>query len=239
MDRDDAETAARALVAVRFPGARAAWLAGSVVAGTATPTSDLDVTVLLPGPPAPFRESLVHAGWPVELFVHTAGSVDRWLAKDRERRRPTLGRLIGEGRLLLDVDGTGAAVAQRWRAFLAAGPGPLSAGERDALRYGLTDLLDDLVDATTPAVRAAVATEVWREAADLLLAAGGGWGGTGKWLVRELATYDAANGTWFGSRLHDGLVAAVTGDPGPLTRVADEVLAGSGGRLWAGYRAGG
>ena len=239
MDREDAETVARALVAGRFPEARAAWLAGSVVAGTATPTSDLDLTVLLPGRPAPFRESLVHDGWPVELFVHTAGSVDHWLAKDRARRRPTLGRLIGEGRLLLDVDGAGAAVAGRCRAFLAAGPEPLSDGDRDALRYGLTDLLDDLADAAAPAVRAAVAVELWRQAADLLLAAGGGWGGTGKWLVRELAAYDATHGTLFGPRLHDGLVAAVTGDPGPLARVTDEVLAVSGGRLWAGYRVSG
>jgi hypothetical protein len=130
-------------------------------------------------------------------------------------------------------------VAGRCRAFLAAGPEPLSDADRDARRYGLTDLLDDLADAAVPALRVAVAVDVWREAADLLLAAGGGWGGTGKWLVRELAAYDAAHGTRFGPRLHDGLVAALAGDPGPLTEVTDEVLAGSGGRLWVGYRASG
>ena len=239
MDPDDAVTVARALVDARFPDARAAWLAGSVAAGTATPTSDLDVTVLLPGPPAPFRESLVHDGWPVELFVHTTGSVDHWLAMDRDRRRPTLGRLIGEGIPLVDTDGAGAVVARRCRTFLAAGPEPLSDGDRDALRYGLTDLLDDLADAGDPAVRTAVAVEVWQQAADLLLAEGGAWAGTGKWRVRELAVYDEAHDSRFGPRLHDGLVAAVEGDPEPLTRATDEVLAGSGGRLWAGYHASG
>ena len=197
------------------------------------------MTVLLPGPPAPFRESLVHDGWPVELFVHTDATVDHWLAMDRERRRPTLGRLIGEGRVLLDVEGAGAAVAARCRAFLAAGPEPLSDNDRDALRYGITDLLDDLADALDPAVRAAVAVELWQQAADLLLAGGGAWGGSGKWRVRELASYDEAHRTRFGPRLYGGLAAAVRGDPGPLTRVTDEVLAGSGGRLWAGYRASG
>ena len=39
MDTDGAVTVARALVATRFPDARAAWLAGSVVTGTATATS--------------------------------------------------------------------------------------------------------------------------------------------------------------------------------------------------------
>ena len=70
-DLDAAVASARGLVVDRFPGARAAWLAGSVVTGTATPGSDLDVTVLLPGEPAPYRESMRWDGWPVELFVHT------------------------------------------------------------------------------------------------------------------------------------------------------------------------
>lgn len=239
MERTDGLTAARDLVGERFPEARAAWLGGSVVAGTATGGSDLDVTVLLPGPPAPFRESLRYAGWPVELFVHTEGTVGDWLEKDRLRRRPTLGRLVGEGVVVLDVDGAGAAVGDRCRAFLAEGPAPLGEDDRDALRYGLTDLLDDLADAADAGTRTALAVALWREAAELLLAEGGCWWGSGKWLARELASYDEGRGTRFGPRLHDGLAAAVTGRPGPLVEVVDEVLAGSGGRLWSGYRAGG
>ncbi len=239
MAREDAEVAARALVAERFPDARAAWLGGSVVTGTATATSDLDVTVLLAGPPAPFRESVTYAGWPVELFVHTVDTVGHWLAKDRQRRRPTLGRLVGTAVPLLDVDGAGAAVSEQCRAFLAAGPDPLADKDRDAMRYGLTDLLDDLADATDPAIRTAVAVTVWQQAADLLLAAGGCWGGTAKWLVRELGAYDAARGTRYGPRLHGGLVTAIHGDTTLLVEVVDEILAGSGGRLWAGYRASG
>ncbi len=239
MARLEAEDAARQLIGERFPDARAAWLAGSVVTGAATATSDLDVTVLLPGPPAPFRESLTYAGWPVELFVHSVDTVEHWLSKDRLRRRPTLGRLVAEGVPLLDVDGAGAHVSERCREFLAAGPEPLSDRDRDAMRYGLTDLLDDLADATDPAIRTAVAVTVWQQAADLLLAAGGCWGGTAKWLVRELTAYDVERGTRFGPRLHGGLVAAIHGEPALLVTVVDEVLAGSGGRLWAGYRAGG
>ena len=239
MARQDAEDAARALVGERFPDARAAWLAGSVVTGTATATSDLDVTVLLAGPPAPFRESLTYAGWPVELFVHTVDTLEHWLAKDRQRRRPTLGRLVGAAVPLLDLDGVGVEVAERCRAFLAAGPEPLTDADRDAIRYGLTDLLDDLVDATDPAIRTAVAVAVWQQAADLLLAAGGCWTGTAKWLALELAAYDAARGTRYGPRLHGGLVTAIHGESTLLVEVVDEILAGSGGRLWVGYRAGG
>ena len=230
---------ARALVVERFPDAVAAWLAGSVVSGTATAGSDLDVTVLLPGPPAPYRESLEHDGWPVELFVHTAATVDDWLGRDRARRRPTLARLVAEGVVLLDVDGAAAPVVEHCEAFLAAGPGPLADDERRSRRYGLSDQLDDLADVAEPHLRTAVAVGVWREAAELLLLEGGCWLGSGKWLVRELAAYDAARGTRFTERLDDALRRAVHGDVAALVAVAGEVLDGSGGRLWVGHRVGG
>jgi hypothetical protein len=239
MELDQVVATAKALVTERFPEARAAWLAGSVVSGEATPTSDLDVTVLLPGPPAPFRESLAHDGWPVELFVHTRESVTHWIEKDLERRRPTLVRLISSGVVLLDADGTGVALAEECAMILAAGPGPVSDADRDALRYALTDLLDDLADCTDPVTAAAVAFATWEQAVKLLLALDGRWWGTGKWLVRELREYDAAHATSYALRLHAALVSAVERDPVLLTVVAEEILEVAGGRLWAGYRAGG
>ena len=239
MQLRDAVATARALVAEHFPDARAAWLAGSVVTGTATPSSDLDITVLLPGPPAPFRESLRYDGWPVELFVHTRESVDRWIVKDLERRRPTLVRLISSGVVLLDTDGVGSSLAEECGSVLATGPGPVSPADLNAMRYGLTDTLDDLADATEPVVTAAVAFAAWEQSARLLLATDARWWGTGKWLVRELRERDEAHGSAYALRLHAGLVAAVEGDPVLLTVVAEEILEAAGGPLWAGYRADG
>lgn len=236
MQLDEVVATARALVAQRFPEARAAWLAGSVVSGEATPTSDLDITVLLPGPPAPFRESLVHEGWPVELFVHTQESVSHWIEKDLERRRPTLVRLISSGVVLLDTDGVGVALAEECAMILAGGPGRVSDADRDAVRYALTDLLDDLADGTDPVTVAALAFATWEQAAKLLLMLDGRWWGTGKWLVRELRERDAAHGTSYALRLHAALVSAIERDPVLLTVVAEEILEAAGGRLWAGYR---
>ncbi|WP_051164723.1 nucleotidyltransferase domain-containing protein [Nocardia testacea] len=98
---------ARSLVCEGFPGARAAWPGGSTVLGMATPTSDLDISVLLDGPPAPYRQSLRYHGWPVELFVHTDEAMQHSLAKDRKARRPATLRLIGRSLALLDNDGSG------------------------------------------------------------------------------------------------------------------------------------
>jgi hypothetical protein len=239
VDLEKAVATARELVLERFPEARAAWLAGSVVSGRATPTSDLDVTVLLAGPPAAFRESLVHRGWPVELFVHSPDTVRHWLERDRARRRPTLARLIATGVTLVDVDGAAGPVAALCDEVLATGPGDLDDAHREALRYGLTDLLDDLAGEPAPAERTAVALALWEQAAQLLLGGEGRWWGTGKWLVRELESYDEDRGTAFGRRLHDGVLAAVRGDTEPLVGAVDEVLDRHGGRLWAGYRLGG
>jgi predicted nucleotidyltransferase len=239
MELHDAVATARDLVAERFPDARAAWLAGSVVTGTATSSSDLDITVLLPGPPAPFRESLRYDGWPVELFVHHRESVASWIAKDLERRRPTLVRLISSGVVLLDRDGVGSALAEECGSVLAAGPGPVSTAELDAMRYGLTDTLDDLADCTEPVLTAAVAFATWEQAARLLLATDARWWGTGKWLVRELRELDEAHGSSYALRLHAGLVAAVERDPVLLMVVAEEILEAAGGPLWEGYRADG
>lgn len=236
--RSRAVETARRLVEGRFPEAQAGFLAGSVVLGGATATSDLDVTVLR-AEGAAYRESLEYAGWPVELFVHTPASVRHYVAKDLERRRPTMARLVSAGVVLLDHDGSGAALAAECATAVAAGPGPLAEAERDALRYGLTDLLDDLAGGGDPRVRTAVAVHTWQAAGELLLAAEGRWSGTGKWLVRELAAYDAEAGSAYAVRLDTALRAALDGDPDLLSEVADEVLARCGGRLWAGYRAGG
>jgi predicted nucleotidyltransferase len=107
VNRPDAILAARAVVARRYPNATQAWLSGSVVLGEATPTSDLDITVLLEAGPA-HRESVRHDGWPVELFVHTEASVRAYVAKDLGRRRPTMARLVAAGR-----DGAGPLRADR------------------------------------------------------------------------------------------------------------------------------
>lgn len=250
--RPDPVETARAVVETHHPDARQAWLSGSVVLGGAGPTSDLDVTVLLDAGDSGgsadavvHRRSLTHDGWPVELFVHTEASVRHFVELDRRRRRPTMARLVATGVPLLGGD-AGAALQAECADLVVAGPGPLADDERDRARYALTDLLDDLVDVAVSggdrdrrggAAGHAVAVEVWRQAAELLLAAAGRWSGTGKWLVREVDEYDAAYGSAYAERLDQGLQAALSGDPNPLAAVAEEVLDGVGGRLWAGYSA--
>jgi hypothetical protein len=218
---------ARALVAERFPDALAAFLGGGILSARRTATSDLDIVVVLAGPPAPFRESLRWRGWPVELFVHDAESLEFFFAKDAARRRPTLARLCTSGIVLAGAQDQTDQVRERGSAVIAAGPPPLSRPELDYYRYGLTDLLDDLAGSKDPGETAVIGWHVWTQTAELALILAGHWGGSGKWLLRELRDADLA--------LAERMVAAI-GDPARLTRLADEVLSGAGGRFWAGLR---
>lgn len=223
----DPVTDARALAAERFPDARAAFLGGGVLTPRRTATSDLDIVVMLAGPPAPYRESIRFREWPVELFVEDEQSLAFYFAKDVARRQPTMPRLCADGVVLVDRDGLAGKIQAQAAALLAAGPPPVPAAELDGSRYGLCDLLDDLAGSTDPGETLVISWHIFAAAARLALLLGGHWLGTGKWLLRELRDLDPG--------LADRLLAAVA-DPARLTKVTDEVLVSAGGRLWEGYR---
>lgn len=233
---EQAVEVARLFVTERFARARSAWLGGSVARGAATATSDLDITVLVPGAPAPMRESLRYSGWPVEVFVHTESSLAHYCEKDLRRRQPTMMRLVGESIVLVDADGSGKRLQTSCLAVIAAGPPALTDTELAMLRYRVTDLLEDLTGADSNDVRTAVASVLWQEAAALLLTGERRWTGTGKGLLREVGAYDEAHGTDHATALPAAVRGAVCGKTEPLTAQVDTILAAYGGRLFAGFQ---
>lgn len=217
---------ARALVSERFPAALAAFLGGGVLSSRRTATSDLDIVVVLAGPPAPYRESLRWRGWPTETFVHDRESLAFFFAKDTARSRPSLARMCTDGVMLVG-GGVAAEVRDEAQEVLAAGPPPATGTELEERRYVLTDLVDDLAGSTDPGETAVIGWHVWMATAELALIQARAWLGSGKWLLRELRATDAD--------LADRMVAAI-GDSRQLTDLADEVLDRVGGRYWSGYR---
>ncbi|MFD7876797.1 nucleotidyltransferase domain-containing protein [Streptomyces sp. NPDC059766] len=228
---DDPVLTARELVRDRFPAARAAFLAGSVLTDRRTTTSDLDIVVLLDGPPAPFRENLVYHGWPVELFVQTEAAWHDFADQETAKRSSPLLAMCAEGMLLVDTDGLGAALQDEARERLAAGPPPLSDRERDYERYILSDLLDDLRGCTDPAERVYLVAHTVQRASELVLLVGGHWLGKGKWLSRRLAAADPG----LHRALSEAATQAIAGDTKGFAAVVTEVLDLAGGPLWDGY----
>lgn len=221
---------ARSIVADRFPDVRAAVLAGSFANGNATATSDLDIVVLLAGPPAPYRETVRVEGVPVELFVHTSDSKLYWYERERSEGRCTLAHMLATGVALTGPETEATqAEASRW---IALGPEPWTAEQLDQRRYALTDALDDLVGASNPDERDAVAGQVLLMVAELALNLRVAWQGRGKWVVRQLRSADA--------ELAEDLMlahreAVATGQVDHLVRSGEAVLDEAGGRLTEGF----
>jgi hypothetical protein len=217
----DAVTDARDLVTASFPDATWAILTGSVLGPDRTAGSDLDIVVLRDEEPG-YRESRYFRGWPVELFVHTPDRLALSLERELAKRKPSTHRMIARGVPLLGDPGE---LAARCAQVLAAGPPPLTGAERDRLRYGLTDLLDDYRHAVDAGERTVIAAAVWTESARVALAVAGRWLSSGKWLLRELRELDPAFATrWLAARDEPAALAA-------------EVLESAGGPLFEGYRA--
>lgn len=227
--------AAKAFVVVHFINCQAALLGGSVARGDATATSDLDLVIITADPGAPYRESFVYAGWPVEAFVHSEASCFEYFRRDAERRRPSLPTMCAEALVVHDQNGIAGRLRREARALLERGPAHPSAAEIDGQRYKITDLVDDLGGARDRHEAFVTAGELTTAVADLLLDMHGRWRGRGKWvlraLARELPTWEA--------RLRRALDAFVAeGDPVELIAFADAALELAGGRLFEGFSAG-
>lgn len=221
----------REILDARFPDAVAGMVAGSFARGEDTPSSDLDLVVLLAGRPAPMRSTERVQGQLVEFFVHTEASFVVFIDREHQLRRSPLLHMCAHGVIIRDRDGRLSRLQTLARDRWAAGPAKLTDDELEDRRYRLTALLDDLADETNPADRAALAAAVFTDVADLALVTRGVWSGAGRWLTRRLREID----TDLDENLLAGLQAAVHGDPSALKSCGEAELQRIGGPLDSGY----
>ncbi|MFE7505589.1 NUDIX domain-containing protein [Promicromonospora sp. NPDC057488] len=223
----DPRADAAALVADRYPEARWALLAGSVLdPGSRTAGSDLDIVVCLPDDAVGHRDALRWRGWPVELFVNTEAGHRWFITTETARRKPTLARMIATGVLVAGPAGAVDDLQAECAALLDAGPGPASDAALEDARYVVTDLLDDLAYARDGGEADVVRSVLWERVGHLALAAAGRWDGGGKWLLRELRTWDLGYAARWVAARHDDQA---------MVDVARATLDAAGGPLFEGY----
>ncbi|MGK9166603.1 nucleotidyltransferase domain-containing protein [Inquilinus limosus] len=181
---------AESILAARYPDARFAFVAGSIIRGQGTPHSDIDLVVVYGRIDRARRESFRSGGFPVEAFVHDPGTLRWFMDQDVARGRPSIVTMVAEGRLVGPATADAEALRSEASSLLAKGPPPLAAERRDALRYEITDLVDDLRDQRTPPEMLAIGAALHQRLADLMLLGRGHWTGGGKWIPRLLATLD-------------------------------------------------
>ncbi|MFF3673724.1 nucleotidyltransferase domain-containing protein [Streptomyces sp. NPDC002120] len=224
---------ARRLVRSRFPGALSVVLAGSTATGRSTASSDLDIAVLVEDGGVTYRETIRFEERLVELFVHTRTGLLELFAADVAARRAVLQNMYASGLILVDSNGEAGRARALAEADLRTGPPALEPETVETRRYGLTDALDDLADASDPVERLAVAGYVVSTAADLLCDHHHAWIGGGKWLPRRLLEADPQRGAALLEGHHH---VCGSGDPAALISAAWKVLDLVGGPLREGYR---
>ncbi len=218
-------------LAARYPRARIAIVAGSTARSERTHTSDIDLLLIdddLFADDAQGSEAATFEfeGEVLEVFAYTAAGFETWAHRGIAQHRPVIVHMLVEGVPVRPGPGLDGLRA-RWGAVLAAGP-VLGETESRFRRYVITDLLDDLQDATDPLERHVVAGLLFERIAELMLLADGQWIGSGKWLPRRLRAWSPERA----DRLSAPLLA---GDISGFAVCVSEELTSAGGRLQAGY----
>jgi hypothetical protein len=212
----------------------AALLAGSVVRGEATTTSDLDLVIFDNKVPSSYRESFYESDWPVEAFVHNWNSYKDFFKKDCKRGMPSMPRMVVEGQVVKE-DSRLRKVKQEARHLLDQGPIPWSKSTIDEKRYFLTDALDDLIGCTDRGEEIYIAGKLAEQVSEFYLRVNRQWIGSSKWTARALRNYDM--------ELAERLIGSFDdlyrkGEKESVIAIIDEVLAPYGGQLFEGFSMG-
>ncbi|WEG10915.1 nucleotidyltransferase domain-containing protein [Pullulanibacillus sp. KACC 23026] len=226
--------AAQRLVDKRFPNCSGAILAGSIVRGEWTTTSDLDIVIFDAALPSPYRESFIDYGWPIELFAHNLTSYPAFFETDCKRARPSLPRMVSEGVVLRD-NGIISSIKQVADELLKKGPEPWSVDTINTKRYFLTDALDDFIGCENREEGIMIANALAEKVSEFVLRTNKQWIGASKWISRSLKQYDSQLASDFYEAFDDFYKDNLKEK---VIRLVDHVLLPYGGRLFEGFSQG-
>lgn len=218
----------------QFPNCQGALLAGSVVRGEATETSDLDIVIFDQSLISSYRESLIYLGWKIEAFVHNLTSYKAFFKSDYERARPSMPRMVLEGIILKDV-GIIKSIKKEAKDLMDQGPEKWSAETIELKQYFISDTLDDLLGSTDRAEEICIANTLAEMVSEFVLRTNQKWIGTSKWIIRSLRHYDHNFANHFVNAFD---VFYRTGDKTEIIQLVDNILEPYGGRLFDGFSLG-
>lgn len=217
-----------------FSDCHGALLAGSVVRGEATETSDLDIIIFDKTINSSYRESLIDQGWAIEIFVHNLTTYKYFFESDRKRARPSLPRMVFEGIILKD-EGIVDSIKTEAKNLLDNGPEKWSDETMTTKRYFITDALDDFIGCSNRAEELFIANTLAELTCEFILRTNGQWIGTSKWLVRSLRNYDEVFAKKFVETFD---TYYKSGEKSQVIQLVDSILQPFGGRLFDGFSLG-
>ena len=235
MERTDPKKVAASVLVERYGGADSLLLAGSVVRAEETATSDLDLIVLYPHVEQSYRESFTYAGWPIEAFVHDEYTIEyNFVEQDRASGIGSIMWMVHDGVAIPEPTTLNRRIKLRAQQLLDSGPPTWSVEQIDRSRYTITGLLDDLAAPRNDDEYRATLSTLYPLVANHFLRVNRQWAASAKTIPRRLLKADDDLARRYGQ----AFAAAFTeGDSKLLFAVVDQVLDGSGGRLFEGYSA--
>lgn len=218
----------------RYPQARVVFLAGSLMRGEGTSTSDLDLVVLFERIPSAYRESFIHDRWPVEAFVHDPQTLEYFFREvDRPSGFPSLPTMVNEGIELPEASDFSRSLKRLASAVLDEGPPKWSEQDLSNSRYAITDLIDDLREPRSTKEMHATATLLYSILANHYFRSKGLWSAKGKALPRRMNAIDASLAARFLNSFEklfkENCATAVIA-------LAEDILAPDGGFLFDGHK---
>ncbi|PLT29371.1 nucleotidyltransferase domain-containing protein [Peribacillus deserti] len=232
--RSDPILAAASFVNSHFPRCEAALLAGSVVRGETTSTSDLDLFIYMPSLHKEYRESFYEEGWMVEAFVHTSSSYKKYFSSDCDRGRPSLPKMVAEGVIIKNSPSI-PKIKEEAQTLLAQGPKLWDSQTIEIKRYMLTDVLLDFIGAKSREEEIFIAGSLSELLHEFILRINGQWSGSSKWIYKALRNFDRELASRFFAAFEEYYR---TGKKSGIISLTDKSLEPYGGRLFAGFSLG-
>jgi hypothetical protein len=226
--------AAKQFVNKYFPSCQGALLAGSVVRGEATETSDLDIIIFDDNTLSSFRQSIIDFNWAIEVFVHNLSSYKYFFESDYQKARPSLQRMVSEGLIIKD-NGVIEKVKDEADKILREGPEKWSFEVIKIKRYFITDALDDFIGSNNRAEELMIANTLADLVQEFILRTNGCWIGSSKWVIRELKKFNPDFTNHFVNAFD---TFYKIGDKTKVIKLVDEILEPFGGRLFDGFSLG-
>lgn len=220
------------ILRAKYPTAEFAFLAGSIVRGEGTAFSDLDIVVIYRDLPNAFRESFYFGGFPVETFVHTPETLNYFMHDDWASGFPIMPNMICEGIVVPAAGELSEKLKKLAENYLAKTP-PLTNEQLDALRYQITNLIDDVRAPGAKEYLTATGAELYEVLADFYFRAGNFQSAKNKSIPRRLEIINPILRGKFCDAFEELFAAGKTEK---VVRLAEELLALHGGFLFDGYR---
>ncbi|NTU50080.1 MAG: nucleotidyltransferase domain-containing protein [Desulfobulbaceae bacterium] len=183
---EEAVTNAKSLWLSRYKGAEFCIAAGSIITGNGTTLSDLDLVVIYPQLESAYRESFYFADMPIETFVHDYETIQAFMDTDYEESHASIIHMIVTGIAIPKESAASAKLKKYASVLLEQGPQVYDPHKHGALRYAVTDLIDDLRGDRPNDERRAILYALYPKIGELALRHSGKFISSGKHLARKL-----------------------------------------------------